>query len=231
MHTRELIWTFEMFNTDGAFNRTLAALRKDQLTAAAQFARLDHARLLGAVRSGKAHSKLGEVKLPPFYLPEVKDAIDALDQHVKHETSTHGISKAVAADSVAPETRPKLPSKDAREAALRRAGYKCQSCGLAHHAVGYRNDANEFIPCRGDTYRTPAGKGRSWPSGELLMLAEAKQIAALLNCTIKRQVRCDNAGHHWLVIVLTVLHDPRKKSVSPEDLVVLCRHCKAAQGS
>ena len=228
MPKQELIWTFEQFNNNGAFNRTLDALRKDQLAAAAEYARLDHARLLGAARAGKQHDRLGKVTLPPFYLPEVNDAIAELDRHI-HGPAIDAAEKPLAEVSASTPVKQKLPGKDAREAALHRADYKCESCGLPHHAVGYRTEAGDFVPCKGDTFRTPAGQGRSWPSGEILTLAEAKQIADLLNTTIKRQIRCDAAGHHWLVIVLTVMKkNPANKSADLENLTVLCRQCKAS---
>src|SRR5690606_31770263 len=71
--------------------------------------------------------------------------------------------------------------KIAREAALERAGYKCQQCGLPNHAIGYRTDKGEFVVCKGDDLKNYAGKGLSWPTGEPLTKAEAREITALLN--------------------------------------------------
>src|SRR5690606_37793971 len=137
-------------NRYGAFDRTLDALRKDSLSVAAQFARLHHARLLGAVREGPSSSKLGERKLPPFYLKEVKKAIGALEEYLESP------DEAPAAAPAPPPAPLKLSSftpaekKAARLAALERAEYKCESCGLPNYAVGYRKDNCEFVPCSGD---------------------------------------------------------------------------------
>lgn len=107
-----------------------------------------------------------------------------------------------------------------RQQRLERAGYRCEQCGVPHHAVGYRADG-QFIAAAGREPLDAAGTGQAWPTDGLLQYAEARTIAHNLNYH-----EPTNAGIHWLVVVLTIAHldhDPTHNADT--NLQALCQQC------
>lgn len=114
---------------------------------------------------------------------------------------------------------------DWREISLRvrkRAKWCCEDCGLRNYSVGYRDKEGRFHRLAGSGPCDCAGDGLQWPSLEPITYREAQEFAKASNT----ENRCDDDGHRWFVIVLTVAHldhDPR--NCAPANLKALCQKC------
>jgi hypothetical protein len=114
--------------------------------------------------------------------------------------------------------------KKVRELVLERAGYRCQNCGVDHHAVGYRSDEGFFVPNAGNGPSDCAGQGLQWPSLDRLPYTEAKEFCDYYNCC---KGGVDDDGRKWIVIVLTVAHTCNCDPLcgNKHHLKALCQKC------
>jgi 5-methylcytosine-specific restriction endonuclease McrA len=88
-----------------------------------------------------------------------------------------------------------------RQDILARASNCCERCGVANHAVGYRDRAGTFHPLSG-----------SPP----LPYAEARELANEFN----------ESNVRWFVVVLTIAHlDHTPEHNDPANLQALCQRC------
>ena len=105
---------------------------------------------------------------------------------------------------------------------LKRAGYRCESCGVRRHAVGYREADGYFMAAGGNLLADAAGSGQH-PSGEPLSYAEAREFCEVYNCCSDGR---DDDGNRWIVIVLTVGHLDEGDLDCPDDrLKAWCQRC------
>lgn len=106
-----------------------------------------------------------------------------------------------------------------RRLILKRAKNKCEACGVAHHAVGYRDERGKFHGTCGNIYHDCSGVGLSYPSLKPLSFKEAKEMAEFFNDWP------DGLGK-YIVIVLTIAHlDHNKKNNRFANLKALCQRC------
>lgn len=122
---------------------------------------------------------------------------------------------------IKPEHRALYPAnwRAIRTAAVERARHRCQRCGLANYAVGYRKRDGRFIRAGGNSVRDEAGLGE-------LSYLEARKLAVYEN-SFDLGLGPDN--ERAIVIVLTVAHlnhDPR--DCREENLQALCQRCHLA---
>lgn len=127
---------------------------------------------------------------------------------------------------IRPEMRARYPAdwSQIRAAVMERARGRCEWCDVPQYAVGYRNECGAFVPGCGNGPWDAAGQGLTWPSLEPLTYAEAKGFADFANCCIGG---CDDAGRHWIVIVLTTahIHDDAPENADLANLAALCQRC------
>lgn len=125
---------------------------------------------------------------------------------------------------IRPENRDRYPENwpEIRESILKRAGYRCERCGVAQYAVGHRDASGRFVGIRGNIYADLAGNGRSYPSCARLTYAEARQWADESNAA-----QWFDDDRRLIVIVLTIAHidDPSPENCDPSNLLALCQRC------
>ena len=108
---------------------------------------------------------------------------------------------------------------------LARAGYRCETCRIPHHAVGYRDADGRFCSNAGNLYCDATGEGKH-PDGTRLTYAEAREFVDEYNCCGEGRRRCDDDGRHWLVVVLTVAHlTDELENCADDALAALCQRC------
>lgn len=86
---------------------------------------------------------------------------------------------------------------------LERAGHRCEECGVANYAAGYRDDAGKFIPVEPGTRE-----------GEMDLFGEPLPVIP--------------PGRKEIRIVLTIAHldrDPENWAVTDDRLRALCQRC------
>jgi 5-methylcytosine-specific restriction endonuclease McrA len=130
---------------------------------------------------------------------------------------------------IKPENRSRYPADwpAIRAAVLERVGNRCEWCGVPQYAVGYRNTFGHFIALCGNGPCDAAGQGRTWPGLEPIGYAEACEFAEVQNCCTTKSGRgCDDDGHHWFVVRLTIHHqDGVPEHSEPDNLAALCERC------
>lgn len=131
---------------------------------------------------------------------------------------------------ISKENRKLYPKNWTREIVpriLKRAGFKCEKCGLHQYSVGYRDQDGRFVPNGGSGPCDASGWGRRWPSLEPLTYGEARDFADHYNDhgSGKRQMDCE--GNRWIVVVLTVAHlvEGGPLDCPDEELAALCQAC------
>jgi hypothetical protein len=128
---------------------------------------------------------------------------------------------------IKPENRKLYPKdwKAIRERILHRSDYRCEQCGTAHHAVGYREKDGRFQGNAGNLHCDASGRGEH-PDGSRLTWREAQDFVEQYNCTSLGKASCDEDGNHWFVVRLTIAHldhDPRNNA--DENIQALCERC------
>ena len=106
---------------------------------------------------------------------------------------------------IKPENRDRYPANwdQVRAAALDRAMYRCQECGEADGAYGYRKPCGEFV-------------------GVVSTVAVSGAVAKCLEAF--------STGRRLFRIVLTVHHwDEQPENNAEENLVALCQRCHLAK--
>lgn len=110
-----------------------------------------------------------------------------------------------------------------RPAILERDNHRCKFCGVPNHAVGYRNEAGEFIPTGGNIYHDQAGMGLDYPSLEPLSYKKAKDFASVNNLF---GIEDGSFDYKYIVIVLTIMHlDHDTTNNEYENLAAACQKC------
>ena len=106
---------------------------------------------------------------------------------------------------------------------LARDGWRCTTCGLPDHAVGYRDANRRFVPAVGNAVLDAAGQGLSWPSLERLTFKEADAIVLDLKASGALE---EADGRWWFVVLLNVAHrDHALVNHTDENLHCLCQQC------
>ncbi len=114
---------------------------------------------------------------------------------------------------IRPENKHRYPPNwktEIRPAILRRAGNKCEWCGLLNYAVGYRTPEGQFVPATA-------------PDGQPIVGSTYKDARRW-----QHQVgEWDGEGRRYVIIVLTVahVHDDNPANCTPENLAALCQQC------
>lgn len=129
---------------------------------------------------------------------------------------------------IKPENKSKYPLdwKQIRERVFRRAGGRCERCGVPQYAVGYRDGEGRFNPLAGNGPCDAAGQGKSWPNFQPLTYREAQEFAEVQNCCGDGKRQYDDDGNHWFVVVLTVAHlNHSLESHDEAGLALLCQRC------
>lgn len=88
---------------------------------------------------------------------------------------------------------------------LKRARFKCEECGIHHHAVGYRDEDGDFVRNAGNLVCDASGYGET-PGGQRLTYAEAREFVDAYNDHGTGKRLTDWEGNRWFVVVLTVAH-------------------------
>lgn len=115
---------------------------------------------------------------------------------------------------------PKNWKTEIRPAILKRADNCCEMCGIANHAVGYRDKAGLFHPTRGNVIHDLAGEGISYPLLTPISYKEAKAIADSNNENLEQEER------RYIVVVLTIAHlDHDTTNNDYSNLKALCNRC------
>lgn len=83
---------------------------------------------------------------------------------------------------IKPENKDKYPDNwfEIRERIRKRAGDRCEFCGVHNHAMGYRDKEGVFHRDGGNILHDLAGEGLSYPSLEPISYSEAKELADFL---------------------------------------------------
>jgi hypothetical protein len=109
---------------------------------------------------------------------------------------------------------------------LKRAGYRCEGCGIPQHAIGFRDvEEGAFIALRGNLVCDAAGRGQH-PNGQILTHREAKEFTEQYNDHDTGKRKTDARGNHWIVVVLTVAHlNHDTQDNRDSNLVAWCQAC------
>jgi len=114
-----------------------------------------------------------------------------------------------------------------RERIRKRAGDRCEMCGVHNHAVGYREADGSFCQNRGNITCDASGWGED-EYGNRLTYSQAREFTDHYNdCLVEGHKRLtDDDGNHWIVIVLTLAHlNHDTADNSDENLKMLCQRC------
>ncbi len=123
---------------------------------------------------------------------------------------------------------PEWPTIRARilERATRFGVPRCERCGVAHHAVGYRDAEGTFVPNCGNLHCDASGEGMNYDTGDPLTYAAAKFISDTCNCCGNGKRKTDDGGNRWIVVVLTIGHiDHDVSNNSDNNLRAWCSRC------
>lgn len=102
-----------------------------------------------------------------------------------------------------------------------RAGNKCEKCGVANYAVGFRDSDVSFSGVGGGIEMDLAAQGLQYPSLQPMTYKLARSIADGIN-----EISIDSDDPKYIVIVLTVAHlnhDPTDNRM--ENLACYCQRC------
>lgn len=104
-----------------------------------------------------------------------------------------------------------------RPSILKRSNYRCEFCGVNHHAVGYRNEDGSFRAICGNLHNDYAGQGIDYDTNKVLSYQLAKEYKDLHN---------EFSDKKYFVIILTIAHlDHDITNNCPTNLKALCQKC------